>query len=362
MNKRILNHLGFRPSFAWGRLATILLLIGLGTGCNKSSGPEPEKPVIPDIPGYPFMAQPADNPATAKGVKLGRKLFYDPILSGDSTQSCAVCHNQKFAFSDRGKRFSHGITGDSGTLNAPAIINAGWIPRLFWDGRAASLEDQALGPVANPIEMNLPWPEAVARIKAHPVYPQMFQEAFGDIEIDSMLVVKAIAQFERTLISNNSKFDRIVRGEAKYTDSELRGVRIFLDEKGDCFHCHINPLFENGGFQNNGLDSQIVGVGRSAVTGDSRDFGKWKTPTLRNIALTAPYMHDGRFKTLEEVLDHYNGGIIKTPTVHPKLYSRPDRPPDQLLTEQDKADIIAFLHTLTDSSFITNPDFGPPDY
>jgi cytochrome c peroxidase len=210
--------------------------------------------------------------------------------------------------------------------------------------------------------MDLPWDLAQARLNAHPVYAELFAEVFGPGAIDSVKVVKALAQFERTFLSFGSKYDKVQRGEAQYTDSERRGFALFMTEKGDCFHCHGPPRFGDDVFRNNGLDTldPAARTGRSEVTGRVGDAAKWKTPTLRNVAASAPYMHDGRFATLEEVMDHYDKGIIPGPTVDPLLLGHRARSGELLLTEQDKVDLISFLNCLTDSAFLGNPEFGPP--
>ncbi|RMG82324.1 MAG: cytochrome-c peroxidase [Bacteroidetes bacterium] len=325
------------------------------TNADSSYNPTPYTVDIPE--GFPDMQIPEDNPMTVEGIRLGKKLFYDPILSGDSTQSCASCHQPSFAFSDP-KQFSVGITGAQGTRNAPAIINQGWNFEFFWDGRAQSLEEQALAPVPNPIEMHLQWKDAIVRLKNHPEYPELFYQAFGTKEIDSMHVVKAIAQFERTLISSNSKYHKFLRDEVALTPQELNGMTIYFTEKGDCFHCHGTVLLTDNLYHNNGLDSVFTDLGRYNVTQDPNDKGKFKTPTLINIELTAPYMHDGRFATLEEVIDHYSEGVKVSATIDPLM--KKAHQGGLHLTAQEKADLIAFLKTFTDESFINNPDYLAP--
>jgi cytochrome c peroxidase len=279
-------------------ISLLLLTVLVLQNCK----PEPPPPPPPFNPtplelerpfGFPLMIIPDDNPTTVEGVELGRMLFYDPILSGDNSQSCADCHSQDFVFSDNGKRFSTGIDGSVGDRNAPTIINAGWNPAHFWDGRAATLEEQALDPVRNPIEMNQPWTVAMDKLNAHPDYPDLFYSAFGTYEIDSMLVVKAIAQFERSMISSESKFDKFLNGEAVFTDEEQRGFEIYFTEKGDCFHCHGTVLLTDNEFHNNGLDSVLTDPGLGGITGNPSDLGRFKSPSLRNILFSAPYMHDG---------------------------------------------------------------------
>jgi cytochrome c peroxidase len=311
--------------------------------------------------GYPPMPVPADNPTTVQGVALGRRLFYDPILSGDSTQSCASCHAQVFGFSDNGRRFSLGIDGIAGTRNAPALVNVGWNETLFWDGRAADLEAQALEPVPNPIEMHQEWSRAAAKLQRHADYPELFRDAFGTRQVTAERVVKAIAQFERTLVSGDSHYDRFLLTGQGLTAAELRGYTLFFSERGECFHCHVDRTFADQQFQNNGLDASFADPGRAAVTGNPDDRGKFKTPTLRNVVFSAPYMHDGRFATLEEVIDFYDSGGEGTETVNPFILNlRRNHAEGHGLTAQDKQDLLAFVKTLTDSAFVTNPSYRSP--
>ena len=307
---------------------------------------------------------PVDNPQTVEGIALGRKLFYDPILSADGTQACADCHSPQNAFTDA-RQFSVGIDGIEGTRNSMPLFNMAWnfTEKFFWDGRASSIEDQALGPVENPIEMHNTWENAVASIQATTEYPQLFSEAFGTTIIDRTLVTKAIAQFERTMISANSKFDQYLLGVATLTASELNGLDVFLDEtRGDCFHCHGNPnspLWTDNIFHNNGLDEVITDRGLGEFTGDPRDFGLFKSPSLRNLAFSAPYMHDGRFETLDEVINHYSEGLVYSETIDPLMKTIAQGGVN--LSESDKADLKAFLLSLSDPSFIVNPDYQDPN-
>jgi len=310
--------------------------------------------VVP--PGFPNMYIPDNNSMTMEGVALGKKLFHDPILSGDGSQSCASCHLQSAAFSDT-NRFSKGIDGSFGDRNASTIVNAGWNTSNFWDGRAITLEDQAFDPVVNPIEMNNSWENVENTLNADVTYKELFRKAFNINKIDSTHVVMAIAQFERTLISANSRYDKYLRQEIQLTSSELNGYVIFNTEKGDCFHCHGTEMFMDNLFHNNGLDSEpFLDIGLAIVTGLNSDNGKFKTPTLRNIEFSSPYMHDGRFSTLEEVIEHYNSGGNHSSTVDPLMKKLGV---GLELTNQEKQDLIAFLKTLSDSEFITNPVFTP---
>lgn len=303
---------------------------------------------------------PIDNQQTIEGIALGKKLFFDPILSGNNTQACANCHSSQNAFTDSA-RFSEGIDGILGNRNSMPLFNLAWNydERFFWDGRVFSLEHQALEPVTNPVEMHNTWELVVDRLEQHSEYPQLFTDAFGNGPITKEKATKAIAQFERTLISANSKFDKFLLGEATLTLQEQNGFDVFMDEeRGDCFHCHgnpNNPLWTDNAFHNNGLDATFTDLGLGNVTGDPGDNGKFRSPSLRNLAYSAPYMHDGRFLTLDDVINHYSEGLQPSPTIDP-LMKKVNEGGVQL-SDQDKADLKAFLLSLSDPSFINNPDF-----
>ena len=326
-----------------GRFILYSAVLLLAISCRK----DPEislgdtTPYVIDYPEriskyLPPMSIPADNPMTVEGVELGRKLFYEELLSADNTQSCASCHDPALAFSDTGA-VSFGIDGIPGTKNAMPLFNLGWMDKLFWDGRKESLEDQAFAPVTDPVEMHNTWPNAVAALQANNQYPLLFEKAFGTSEIDSVLVAKALAQFERTLLSANAPMDKYMNannaiGSSGWnTEDEFaayQGFVLFIsEEKGDCFHCHgdsFNPLWTDNDFHNNGLDADVAGKGLGKITGNPSDDGKFKTPTLRNLVWTAPYMHDGRFKTLDEVIDHYSEGLVHSPTIDPLMKALDD--------------------------------------
>lgn len=351
----------YRMSFS-----VILLISALLAGaCRKDSGtdilqPTPYELSIPG--GLPPMVIPANNPLTREGVALGRKLFYDPILSADSSQSCASCHRQNWAFVDSSLRFSIGITGESGVRNAMPLFNLGWQDNFFWDGGAADLESQVLGPITNPLEMNEELGNVLLKLNRHPEYPALFRAAFAlpdTAKVTIPLMMRAVAQFERTIISGDSRYDRWKRGQGQLNEQELRGLTLFENpEKGDCNHCHVTgSTFSDFAFRNNGLNGADQGdQGRYRITLLDSDRGKFKTPSLRNIELTAPYMHDGRFQTLDEVLEFYNSGVQDSPTLDPNLkHADPGR-----MSAQDKADIIAFLKTLSDPALLSNPDFSAP--
>jgi cytochrome c peroxidase len=329
---------------------------------------EPATPLVINAPaGYPEMPNPSDNRLTVEGVELGRLLFYDPILSGDSTQACGTCHLQNHGFSDF-QPFSEGIKGIKGNRHAPTIVNPAYTHDTFWDGRVHSLEEQATKPVPNEIEMSLPWPTAIERLQRHPDYPDKFCAAFGDKRITMQRVVKAIAQFERTFVSFNSKYDRVLRGEDTFTGAEAAGEKIFNTEIGDCFHCHQAPLFTTNTFHNTGLDSVVVDRGRFDVTGNPVDMGKFKAPSLRNCTERLVFMHDGRFSDLHQVINHYNLGFFDGDLVDPLIRARipnpdPNLPPSKKrrpMREGEIDTLIIFLGTLSDPTYLNNPALSNP--
>ncbi len=350
---------------------SLIIFFGISSlSCTSDKGTEtvratPSPLEIPQLFADNILAPiiPTNNPQTVEGVALGRKLFYDPILSGDGTQSCASCHSPQNAFTDS-DQFSTGIDGLLGTRNSMPIFNMAWNydENFFWDGRAFSIENQAMQPVINPIEMHNTWPNAVQNLRASSEYPALFKAAFGSDQIMPPRVIQAIAQFERTLISANSKFDKYLTNQGTLTPSELNGFSVFMDEsKGDCFHCHgsdRNPLWTDNIFHNNGLDTSFSDLGLGEITGDPADNGKFKSPSLRNLAFTAPYMHDGRFATLDEVINHYSEGLVNSPTIDPLMKNLATG--GAQLTAADKADLKAFLLSLSDTEFINNPNFQAP--
>lgn len=305
---------------------------------------------------------PEDNPMTVEGVSLGRKLFYEPMLSDDNTQSCGSCHRQEFGFAEP-QQFSVGIDGSIGTRNAMALMNLGWNRNgFFWDGRAETLEELVFQPVVNPIEMNTTWPEVEAKLNASEEYLNLFKAAFNVEVIDSVHVSKAISQFLRTLITGNSRFDKWYNQQSiQLTEQELRGFVLFNGEGADCFHCHgLGGLITDNKYHNNGLDLQFADDGRYLVTGNESHKGLFRAPTLRNIELTAPYMHDGRFFTLEQVVDHYSEHIeANSPNLDPLMELVGNG--GAQLTADDKQALIAFLRTMTDQDFITNTEFSDPN-
>ena len=329
---------------------------------TEISAPTPTSVVIPSWVSTSIvgdMSHPASNPLTIEGIELGRELFYEKQLSGDNSMSCASCHFQEFNFSDNAQ-FSTGITASMGDRQAMAITNLAWDDKLFWDGRAVSLEDQALGPVVNPIELNDTWTNVVSKLQANPKYLILFNKAFGTQVIDSVLVSKAIAQFERSMVSFNSNYDSyFYEGDtAALTVSEKNGFNLFFGT-AECIHCHSGPLLNDPSFRNNGLDETFTDLGLGSVTGLASDNGKFKVTTLRNIAESAPYMHDGRFATLEEVIEHYNSGVEVN---SPNLDSEMSHFVGGLnLTPSEIVDLVAFLRTFSDPTYLNDLNFSDPN-
>lgn len=306
----------------------------------------------------PKVSLPEDNPLTEAGVALGRRLFHDARLSKGNVQSCATCHDTAKAFTD-GQVVSVGASGQKGRRNAMPLVNLAWMKEFFWDGRAKSLREQVLMPIQDVHEMNEKLEHVVAKLESDCHYPQQFKAAFGSAGITAERLALALEQFLLTLISQESKFDRAARNLDNLTAQERRGLHLFVTEHdparglrgADCFHCHGGNLFSNHQFMNNGLAERAGDLGRMEVTGRETDRAKFKVPTLRNVALTGPYMHDGRFGTLEEVVEHYNGPLPRTRSLDPNLAKHPEA--GLGLSAEDKAALIAFLKTLTDEKICT---------
>jgi cytochrome c peroxidase len=332
------------------------------------SGTTPYSLEIP--PFFPPMDIPANNPLTEESIELGRYLFWEKSLSLDNTLSCGSCHLPQFGYADSSK-YSKGVGGTIGNRQAMPLINLGWMEEYFWDGRAGSLEEQVLQPVENSVEMHETWGNVVRKLKSNPLYPPLFEAAFGSATITKERAAKAMASFLRTMISAESKFDKQRIGQYTFTASELRGFTLFTTEGGspdqvpggsygaDCFHCHGfgAMLMTDNRFHNNGLDAHFLDPGRAGVTHSPLDSGKFKAPSLRNVELTAPFMHDGRFTTLEQVIEHYNAGGTPSSTIDSFMKFTTG---GLQLSEQSKADLIAFLQCLTDTAFIHDPRFQDP--
>lgn len=356
-------------------IVTILGICLLFSACDKDMSPmsleeiefdpQPYEFNLPDH--FPQMIIPESNPMTVEGVALGRRLFFDPILSADNTLSCAGCHIPAANFTDN-LAVSPGIDGITGVRSSMSLLNIGFNNNgFFWDGRVRSLEEQALLPVEDPIELHNTWTDVVADLQIDDVYPELFRRAFGITErtdITKELAARAIAQFERSLVSSGqSKYDRVISGDAVFTDEELLGHNIFFDidpdvrRHAECGHCHNAPLFTTNEFFNNGLEDtdmeNLADVGLQEVTGRVFDAGKFRVPTLRNIELSAPYMHDGRHATLDEVLDHYDRGVVFARNVDPNLRVLE-------MTADDRRALIAFIRTLADPDFTSDDRYNSP--
>jgi cytochrome c peroxidase len=295
------------------------------------------------------------NPLTHEGIALGRKLFYDPILSADSVISCSNCHLSYTAFTHVDHALSHGIRDSIGTRNSPALMNLAWNNTFMWDGAVNHLDMQALAPINHPGELGGSTAQVLSKLQRSRVYPKLFGRAFGDTIITVQHMLKSLAQFELTLISANSKYDRVTRQEGgeQFTAQEANGHRIF---QAHCAACHREPLFTTGEFANNGLamDTTLRDVGRMRITQDVKDSLKFKIPTLRNIEFTFPYMHDGRFLHLRDVIAQYTDGIMHSSTLAPELQA-----PIALSTDE-RTDLLAFLLTLSDREFLFNPNNAYP--
>lgn len=372
----------------------ILSIILIGTGFLSRCKPDDDGPTKPDSHGTPFDFGtirpkgfptpniPADNPMTEEGIELGHHLFFDKRLSGDLTMSCAGCHNQNFFFADLPSNpTSLGIAGIKGRRNAMPLFNLAWQEFFFWDGRAMSLEEQSLHPIIDPVELNTDLPTVISRLELDSVYPDMFRAAFGDNEITDYRIAKALAQFERTIVSAESKFDRVERvGTDSYTPEEARGRELFFSDftstgarGGDCFHCHgaVETSYlmgsfgkEGDQFRNNGFKANYTSdEGRAEVTNKPSDVGKFKIPSVRNVQFTFPYMHDGSLGTgadpLMELIEFYNSGIhASSPNLDPNMTQNGFV--DKNWTDQQKKDLKAFLETLTDFTLQEDSAFQNP--
>ncbi len=316
------------------------------SSCKKEEAEDPVKteltPYTLSYPSYfPVLQIPSDNPLTVEGVNLGKKLYYDPILS-NTGQSCSSCHSQAESFS-------------LSSANSLPHLNLGWNTAFLWNGKVeGSMEDIMKFEVEQFFQTN------ISNLNANQYYKDEFKKVYGVTTITAKEVEYALAQFFRVMISSNSKFDKFAQHQVNLTPSEFNGLQIFTTEKGDCFHCHSLGLFSDNKFHNIGIDSTFSGVnmGRYNITGDANDIGLFKTPTLRNIELTAPYMHDGRFQTLQEVVDHYDMHVKVSPTVDP-IMTKASKAYGLGLTPQEKTDLINFLKTLTDTVYINYPALHP---
>ena len=334
------------------RLFLASILCSAVTTLLLSQQTQAEEPYVLKIPaGLPKMDIPEDNPLTAAKVELGKQLYFDPRLSRDNTVSCATCHDPEKGWSN-GEAFATGIRGQVGGRSAPTIINSGYNYFQFWDGRALHVEGQALGPVQNPIEMDLTLPELVKKLNDIKGYREQFQKVFGtDATEDN--IAKAIGAFERTVLSGDAPYDRFKAGDkGALSEAAQRGMEVFFNA-AQCSACHSGPNFTDGAFHNIGVSiaKDEPDQGRFAQSKLLGDTGSFKTPTLREIDRTAPYMHDGSLQTLEEVVEYYNKGGTPNPQLDEEIYPLK-------LTDQQKADLVTFLKEGLASE--TYPDIKPP--
>ncbi len=370
-----------------GSKSAILFFTAIGLcfviACSKDEiipFDKPEKELRPDLPETPFTygtdtfpsyfnAPPLtfmnsiQNPITSNGATLGRVLFYDKKLSVNNTISCGSCHLQSRGFSDP-RRFSSGFEGGQTTRNSMAIVNTRFSYRFFWDQRATYLEEQVLMPIQNHIEMGTNLPDLPAKLQAVDYYPDLFEEAFGTPEITVDKISIALSMFVHSLTTYRSRYDEGKQnGFVGYSTIEMDGKTLFMSGTINCNHCHTTENFYDSQALNNGLDSIYADNGRGVITGDSADMGQFKVPSLRNIEVTAPYMHDGRFATLEEVVEHYNSGIKQHPNLDDRLTTTGmtgGPPKHYFLTAYQKASVVAFLKTFTDQTMLHDVRFSDP--
>ena len=325
-----------------------IFLFGFGVAELNQTQVEIKYPSNWPKPNYDFETK----PLTKEKIELGRKLFYDPILSANGMVSCASCHLSFTAFTHVDHALSHGINDSIGTRNSPVLINLAWNKLFMWDGAVNNIEVQALAPISHASEMGNDLVTLISNLNEHDIYPALFKNAFGEEKITSKQLLLAIAQFQLTLVSSNSKYDKVKVGEFKFTDQEANGYKLFQQ---NCNNCHTEPLFTNTEFENNGLqpDKILNDSGRYQVTRLRKDLFNFKVPTLRNIEYSFPYMHDGRYNNLNEVINHYR---VKQDS---QVLNHQNKPVIEI-TENEKVDIIAFLLTLSDKEFLFNPDYGFP--
>jgi cytochrome c peroxidase len=332
----------------------IVFILFLVISCQK------EQPTISAIDTFTFD-QPShfpktiysytNNPLTKTGFELGRLLFYDPILSVDSSISCSSCHAQPHGFADHNIPLSKGVHGKFGPRNAPALMNLAWSPTFMWDGGVNHLEVQPLVPLTSEHEMGETMANIVMKLNRNEFYKKKFKEAFNVYEISDQKLLHALAQFTSMLVSANSKYDQVKLGKASFTEKEQRGYQLF---KSYCNSCHTEPLFTDYSYRNSGLEANIIDIGVEKVTQDPSDRGKFKVPTLRNVEFTYPYMHDGRFANLREVVKFKTNGIQHSPTTDPLIKN------GFPLTSADQSDLVEFLKTLSDFSYIGNTKYAEP--
>jgi cytochrome c peroxidase len=330
-----------------------LCCVWLLSACKPDPSISPEEEITFSVPeGWPQPVYKFENNTLSKaGFELGRKLFFDTRLSRDNSIACGSCHQPFAAFSQFDHDVSHGVDNKLGIRNSPALFNLNWHSSFFWDGGVVHIENQPLNPIQNPVEMDEKLENIIAKLRSDNDYSTKFKEVFGDETINSQRIFKALAQFMGMLVSSNSKYDHFVRNEegGEMTSMELNGLNIYREK---CAACHKEPLFSDFSYRNNGLTPSVSNdSGRARITLDANDLYKFKVPSLRNLKYSAPYMHDGRFRTLSDALNHYTSGIHASPTLDPLLQNGIQ------LTAQEKSDLLAFLNTLNDESFVKDKRF-----
>lgn len=333
-------------------LAVAIVTTSLAISCKKKN-PEISKLWGFYTPNYfPASVYTFDNNTqTYQKFELGRALFYDTLLSSNNTVSCASCHASTHAFAGHNTALSAGVNGLLGTRNAPAIFNMAWSPYFMWDGGINNIEVMPIAPLTNHVEMNESLTNIVFKVGQSERYKKLLKAAYGTEQVTDQKILKALTQFMVMIISDNSKYDKVKRGEDSFTETEQLGYSLFQQK---CSQCHTEPLFTDYSFRNNGLDSSFSDVGRFLITQQSDDLGKFKVPSLRNVLMTYPYMHDGRFYTINQVLDHYNSGVRHSGTLDPMLSSGIP------LSATEKSQLIAFLKTLNDYELLDNSRLAEP--
>lgn len=353
--------MNFLIKFASCYLKTLVSYVGIIScaafiSCGGDMAtPDTKQPSVTDVPkGFPLVPVPTDNPQSIEKVELGRHLFYDKRLSLDQTLACVDCHKQERAFTD-GLPVSRGVNGEHGGRNSPTIVNTSYQSMFFFDGRAGSLEEQIHGAMFSPIEMYADEQKVTEVLQTDPYYSSQFALVFGKDSVpNSRLAIKALASFVRVVLSGNSRYDQFLNGASTVlTSLEKQGRDLFFSERAQCSTCHSGFNFTDNEFHSTGLYLHYYDKGRALVTKQSQDVGTFKTPTLRNCGVTAPYMHDGSVEALEEVIEHYDHGgkafVNKDKRIVP-LY----------LTQDDKKALVAFLHTLTDETLLKRKEFQKP--
>lgn len=350
----------------------IIVMLLISISCSKDAGNDEDYMPVTDtvafkttplnfeVPSnFPELTYPIkNNPPTEEGFELGRQLFFEGDLSSSGVISCGECHRQEFAFTHHTHIVSHGVNGLLGTRNAPSMQNMAFMKDFNWDGAAKNLDMQPVIPITSKVEMNETFANILIKLKKDKKYPPLFSAAFENGTINAENMLKAISQFVVMMISADSKYDRVIRNEGgiSFTEDEKAGLAIFQNK---CAQCHTGELFTDQSYRNNGLpiDSKYNDQGRKMVTGDENDIRKFKVPSLRNIELTLPYMHDGRFGDLKKVLDFYSEGMTDSPTLDPQ-FKKNGKVIGIPLTEDEKLKLITFLKTLTDNSFASNRKFA----